>query len=99
MPAWVVQTALCPTVTPALAHAPSHLTERATHAHPLHPAALASVPYVIVSVRVRSSSSSEVENPLGDKRFAAMHVLLLGERGTSSTGDLASKPTMNSSFF
>ena len=33
--------------------APSHLTERATHAHPLHPAALASVPYGIVLVRVR----------------------------------------------
>ena len=31
----------------------SHLTERATHAHPLHPAALASVPYGIVLVRVR----------------------------------------------
>ena len=30
-----------------------HLTERATHAHPLHPAALASVPYGIVLVRVR----------------------------------------------
>ena len=36
-----------------LAHAPSHLTERATRAHPLHPAALASVPYGIVLVRVR----------------------------------------------
>ena len=39
--------------TTALAHAPSHLTERATHAHPLHPAALAPVPYGIVLVRVR----------------------------------------------
>ena len=29
----------------------SHLTERATHTHPLHPAALASVPYGIVLVR------------------------------------------------
>ena len=28
-------------------------TARATHAHPLHPAALASVPYGIVLVRVR----------------------------------------------
>ena len=32
---------------------PSHLTERATHAHPLHPAALASVPSGKVLVRVR----------------------------------------------
>ena len=39
--------------TTALAHLPSLLTERATHAHPLHPAALASVPYGIVFVRVR----------------------------------------------
>ena len=39
--------------TTALAHAPSHLTERATHAHPLHPEALASVPHGIVLVRVR----------------------------------------------
>ena len=39
--------------TTALAHAPSHLSERATHAHPLHPAALASVPYGVVLVRVR----------------------------------------------
>ena len=39
--------------TTALAHAPSHLTERATHAHPLHPAALASVSYGKVLVRVR----------------------------------------------
>ena len=39
--------------TTALVYAPSHLTERATHAHPLHPAALASVPYGIVLVRVR----------------------------------------------
>jgi hypothetical protein len=30
-----------------------HLTERATHAHPLHPAALAFVSYGIVLVRVR----------------------------------------------
>ena len=41
------------TYTTALAYAPSHLTERATHVHPLHPAALASVPYGIVLVRVR----------------------------------------------
>jgi hypothetical protein len=39
--------------TTALAHLPSLLTERATHAHPLHPAALAFVPYGIVLVRVR----------------------------------------------
>ena len=39
--------------TTALTHAPSHLTERATHAHPLHPAALASVPSGKVLVRVR----------------------------------------------
>ena len=38
--------------TTALAHAPSNLTERATHAHPLHPAALASVPSGEVLVRV-----------------------------------------------
>ena len=43
--------------TTAIAHAPSHLTERATHAHPLHPAALASVPYGIVLVRVRVRSN------------------------------------------
>ena len=43
----------CTCAAAALAHAPSHLTERATHAHPLHPAALASVPYGIVLVRVR----------------------------------------------
>ena len=34
------------------------LTERATHAHPLHPAALASVPYGIVLVRVRFRRAS-----------------------------------------
>ena len=44
--------------TTALTHAPSHLTERATHAHPLHPAALASVPSgkVLVRVRVRTEA-------------------------------------------
>ena len=39
-------------------YAPSHLTERATHAHPLHPAELASVPYGIALVRVRVQSAS-----------------------------------------
>jgi hypothetical protein len=38
--------------TTALAHAPSHLTERETHAHPLHPAAFASVSYGKVLDRV-----------------------------------------------
>ena len=35
----------------ALANLPSYLTERATHAHPPHPEALAFVPYGIVLVR------------------------------------------------
>ena len=37
------------------------LTERATHAHPLHPAALASVPYGIVLIRVRVRVSGDDE--------------------------------------
>ena len=44
--------------TPALAHASSlaSLTARATHALPLHPAALASVPYGIILVRIQVHS-------------------------------------------
>ena len=46
--------------TTALAHLPSLLTERATHAHPLHPAALAFVPYYIVLVRVDTAFAAVV---------------------------------------
>ena len=51
--------------TTALAHLPSLLTERATHAHPLHPAALAFVSYGIVLVRVRVHDTRGAISPTG----------------------------------
>ena len=66
--------------TTALTHAPSHLTERATHAHPLHPAALASVPSGKVLVRVRVYSH-------------ILHARNLPKRGNASSNyNLAGPP-------
>ena len=64
----------------------SHLTERATHAHPLHPAALASVPYgtVLVRVRVLQAKAPTAARGARPSRAAGRHLAAPGGASESA---------------
>ena len=82
--------------TTALAHLPSLLTERATHAHPLHPSALAFVPYGIASgflPRVHTLTLARAERVLSAMPDAEA---LLGWQKDSGLKSFVDDPDYNS---